>query len=233
MDGASAAFTIVNFTAAALAALGLVNGLLSGRKAQRFSTHQRIPPAWNRWQHQRRRKAFIRQFPDALQALASGLRAGSNLSRGLESIARHQPAPVANEFAHLIHRQRLGEPIERSLDDLHARIPTEEVALLRSAITVSQQVGGDLAGTLDELISTLRERAAVEERVQALTAMGRMQGRVMTLLPFAIAAMLYLQQPALMSRLFTEPMGLAVVALAGIMMGLAAWSIRRIVSIDI
>jgi tight adherence protein B len=73
----------------------------------------------------------------------------------------------------------------------------------------------------------------VEERVQALTAMGRMQGRVMTLLPFAIAAMLYLQQPALMSRLFTEPMGLAVVALAGIMMGLAAWSIRRIVSIDI
>ena len=43
---------------------------------------------------QRRQRALIRQLPDALQALASSLRAGSNLGRGLELVSRRQPRPL-------------------------------------------------------------------------------------------------------------------------------------------
>mgnify|MGYP000485697671 CR=1 FL=1 len=181
----------------------------------------------------RRERLLVRQLPDALQALAASLQAGSNLARGLELISRRQPRPLAEEFALIIQRQRLGEDLERILDDLHQRVPCEEIGLFRSAVLIAQQVGGDLAGTLEILAMTLRERAAVEDRIQALTAMGRMQGRVMALLPPGIAGMLYLQQPALMGRLFTDPLGQAVLALAGGMTGLAIILIRRIVRIDV
>jgi tight adherence protein B len=100
-------------------------------------------------------------------------------------------------------------------------------------VVVSHQVGGDLAGTLDMLAATLRERAQVEERIMALTAMGRMQGRVMMVLPVAVGGMLYLQQPLIMVRLVTEPIGWAVIALAAGMMGVASVAIRRIVAIDV
>jgi tight adherence protein B len=83
------------------------------------------------------------------------------------------------------------------------------------------------------LAATLRERAQVEERIMALTAMGRMQGRVMMVLPIAIGGMLYLQQPLIMVRLVTEPIGWAVIALAAGMMGVASVAIRRIVAIDV
>ena len=186
-----------------------------------------------RWIKNRRQRAFIEQLPDALQGLASSMRAGSNLGRGLELLSQQQAAPLGEEFALILRRQRLGEDLESGLNGLLARFPSEEVGLFRSAVVVSHQVGGDLAGTLDMLAATLRERAQVEERILALTAMGRMQGRVMMVLPIAIGGMLYLQQPLIMVRLVTEPIGWAVIALAAGMMGIASVAIRRIVAIDV
>ncbi|AUB78235.1 hypothetical protein BBH56_03360 [Spiribacter roseus] len=182
---------------------------------------------------ERRRRAIIRQLPDALQTLASSLRAGTNIGRAMALVSRRQPAPLSQEFGLMLSRQRLGEELETVLGGFAERVPAEETALFRNAIMISHRVGGDLAHTLDTLSITLRERAQVEERITALTAMGRMQGRVMMVLPFGIGGMLYLQQPAMMARLFTEPLGWAVIVIVAVAMALAMVSIRRVVAIDI
>ena len=181
----------------------------------------------------RRQRAVIAQLPDALQALAGSLRAGTNIGRAMELVSRRHAAPLSEEFGLMLSRQRLGEALETVLAGFAGRIPAEETALFRNAVVISHQVGGDLAGILDTLSMTLRERAQVEARIDALTAMGRMQGRVMAVLPLAIGAMLYIQQPALMGRLFSEPLGWLVLGTVSIMMALALVSIRRIVAIDV
>ncbi len=181
----------------------------------------------------RRRQAVINQLPEALQALANALRAGVNINKGLEQLARRQPPPLSEEFALVLSRQRLGESLEDSLEEMAERIRGEEIRLFKNAVSISHRVGGDLADTLDRLSVTLRERAQMEARIHALTAMGRMQGRVMCVLPIAIAGVLYLQQPQMMQRLFYEPLGWAAITLASVMMLLAFISIRRIVAIDV
>ncbi len=181
----------------------------------------------------RRQRAIIRQLPDALQALAGSLRAGTNIGRAMELVSRRYAPPLGEEFSLMLSRQRLGEDLESVLAAFVDRVPAEETALFRNAVLISHRVGGDLADTLETLASTLRERAQVEERIDALTAMGRMQGRVMCLLPVGIGAMLYLQQPEMMQRLFTDPIGWVVLAVISIMMGLAVISIRRLVAIDV
>lgn len=181
----------------------------------------------------RRQRAIIRQLPDAMQALAGSLRAGTNISRALELVSRRYSAPLGEEFSLMLSRQRLGEDMDSVLAAFVNRTPTEETRLFRNAVLISHRVGGDLADTLETLASTLRERAQVEERIDALTAMGRMQGRVMCLLPAGIGGMLYLQQPAMMQRLFTDPVGWVVLGLVSVMMTLAVISIRRLVAIDV
>lgn len=181
----------------------------------------------------RRRRGIIRQLPDALQALASALRAGTHIGRAMEQVSRRQRPPISDEFRLMLSRQRLGEGLDVVLTGFAKRVPSEETALFRNAVVVSHRVGGDLAQTLDILAGTLRERAQVEERIAALTAMGRMQGRVMAILPFGIGGMLYLQQPTMMTRLFTHPLGWAVVGVTSIAMILATLWIRRLVAIDV
>lgn len=178
-------------------------------------------------------KKTIQQLPDALQSLAGALRAGTNLGKALELLALRQAPPISQEFSLVLSRQRFGETLDNGLAEFVRRVPSEETTLFRNAVVISHQVGGNLADTLERLSVTLRERSQMEARIKALTAMGRMQGRVMCILPLAIAGMLYLQQPEIMARLFTEPLGWGILLVVGIMMALAIISIKKIVTIDV
>lgn len=180
-----------------------------------------------------RRKRFVYQLPDALLALSSALRAGSNLSRGLELMASRQPAPLSQEFSIVLAEHRVGRPLADSLDDLRRRVGAPELDLMNTAMNVSRRVGGNLADTLESLARTLQEKAHMEGKIDALTSMGRAQGWVVGLLPIFIGLVLYQQQPARMSLLFTQWYGWVVLSIVAAMMTLAAWMIRKIVRIDV
>jgi tight adherence protein B len=178
-------------------------------------------------------KRFVYQLPDALLALASALRAGSNLTKGLELLATRQPPPLSQEFTILLAEYRVGRQLADSLADLRQRIDAPELDLMNTALNVSRRVGGNLADTLESLAKTLQEKAHIEGKIDALTSMGRAQGWVVGLLPIFIGFVLYQQQPARMSLLFTEWYGWIVLAVVAVMMAIAAWMIRKIVNIDV
>jgi tight adherence protein B len=182
---------------------------------------------------QKRTKRFVYQLPDALLALASALRAGSNLTKGLELLATRQPPPLAQEFTIVLAEYRIGRQLADSLTDMRKRIATPELDLMNTAINVSRRVGGNLADTLEALAKTLQEKAHIEGKIDALTSMGRAQGWVVGLLPIFIGFVLYQQQPERMSLMFTEWYGWIVLAVVAVMMAIAAWMIRKIVNIDV
>ena len=181
----------------------------------------------------RRSKRFVYQLPDALLALASALRAGSNLSKGLELLATRQPAPLSQEFTIVLAEYRIGRQLTESLADMRKRIATPELDLMNTAMNVSRRVGGNLADTLESLAKTLQEKAHIEGKIDALTSMGRAQGWVVGLLPIFIGFVLYQQQPERMSLMFTQWYGWIVLAVIAVMMAMAAWMIRKIVNIDV
>lgn len=181
----------------------------------------------------RRAKQFVYQLPDALLALASALRAGSNLTKGLELLATRQAPPLSQEFTIVLAEYRIGRQLAESLSDLRRRVNTPELDLMNTAINVSRRVGGNLADTLEALAKTLQEKAHMEGKIDALTSMGKAQGWVVGLLPIFIGFVLYLQQPQRMSLMFTQWYGWMVLVVIAVMMAVAAWMIRKIVNIDI
>jgi len=181
----------------------------------------------------KRLEQFIYQLPDCLNAVSASLRAGSNLSRAFEMAAIEQVPPMSQELAIVMSEYKIGRSFEDALKNLHKRIPMQEVELLNTAIAISSTVGGNLATTLDSLADTLREKAQIEGKIQALTAQGRMQAWLAMLLPIAVGYMIYKREPEAMSAMFTEPVGWAVSAVLICMMLLANYVIRKIVNIDV
>ncbi len=130
-------------------------------------------------------------------------------------MASRQPAPLSQEFSIVLAEQRVGRPLAESLDDLRRRVGAPELDLMNTAMNVSRRVGGNLADTLESLARTLQEKAHMEGKIDALTSMGRAQGWVVGLLPVFIGFVLYQQQPARMSLLFTQWYGWVVLAIVG------------------
>jgi tight adherence protein B len=204
--------------------VGVVVGAGLGFGGPRFMAHRMSV---------KRVRSFIYQLPDALLALSSALRAGSNLTKGLELLATRQPPPLSQEFTIVLAEYRVGRPLNESLADLRKRIDRPELDLMNTAINVARRVGGNLADTLESLAKTLQEKATIEGKIEALTAMGRAQGWVVGLLPVLVGVALYFEQPQEMSRLFTQWYGWVTLAVVAMMMTVAIWVIRKIVNIDV
>lgn len=191
-----------------------------------------FPSWWFSLKRKKRRKQIEAELPDALLFISSALRAGSALSVALQVLVRDQTGPLGEEFALVLKQQRLGVPFDEAIQRMSARVDIPDFVLVVVALRVAKEVGGNLSEPLRLLAETLRKKAILEGRIQALTAQGRIQGLVMTLFPILLMGVLYLLQPT-MGMLFTTPWGWGVLVVVGVMLSLGYAMIRKIVSIDI
>ncbi|SFM89897.1 type II secretion system F family protein [Halopseudomonas yangmingensis] len=175
----------------------------------------------------------LNQLPDALLSIASSMKAGSSLNQALEVTVKEDAPPLAQELELLLRELRVGVAFEKALDNLAARVPSNEMDMIAAAMKISREVGGNLSEILERVASTIRRKREMEGKILALTAQGKLQGLVMTGLPFLLGVVLYHMEPVHMSRLFHEPAGWIAISLILVLVTLGYVFIRKIVNIDV
>jgi tight adherence protein B len=174
----------------------------------------------------RRRARIEEQALDAMELLASGLRAGYSVPQAIELVAKHSPEPTASEFALAAREIGLGVPLFESIARLAGRAANKDYELVAIIVRVQHEVGGNLAQILDSVGSTLRERVELRRQVNAITAQQRLSSMVLTVLPFALLLFLFLMDRSFVEPMFTAPIGRFMLALAGAMVFIG-WTIMR------
>ncbi len=192
-----------------------------------------VPRLWLNWIKGRRIEKFRQQTPDALSLIAGGLKAGSSLTQMIAQAADRLPAPVGQEFAVMMRQQRMGSSLDQTLRDLARRVDTEETKLLVAAIQIGSTSGGNTAEALESLSVATRRKIALEGKITALTAQGRLQAWVMAALPVLLAAALFWIDPLNMMKLLTTGLGWTVLSAVVVLQMFGAWMIRRIVAIEV
>lgn len=152
----------------------------------------------------RRLAAFRGQLEGVMRSLASGVRVGLGLRQGLVYVAENVADPARKELLRVIGVSNMGGSVLDALDELGCRFATPETQMMGRVIRVQADSGGDLAGVLEGLADTIRDRRRLERRVKALTAQSRATGWLLGLLPLAMCAFLLTTQPAMRdAALFT------------------------------
>ena len=186
-----------------------------------------------RWLRVRRIEQLERQLPDALQMLAGTARAGLSLPAAIRQVSTELAPPLQQELLLVQHEQRLGVALDDALENLARRIPAQPVKLMVSAMRIANETGGGLAETLERTASTLRSQHAMELKIRALTAQGKLQAWVVGLLPVFLLWVLARMEPEAMSLLWTTQLGWGVLGAVIVMELIGVLLIRRIVAIDI
>lgn len=181
----------------------------------------------------RRRQRFRQQIPELIDLFAGGLRAGHGLVAVTAELSRRMPAPACQELALIQRQQRMGMRFDEALAGLARRMPLEETVLFVTALRLGASAGGDMAQTLESLAAAVRSKLALEGKVRALTAQGRLQAWVMGLLPFVMMALLTMVEPRMADMLLGTKAGLAVCGFVLLSEAIGVAMIRRIVTVDI
>lgn len=185
------------------------------------------------WLRARRLERIQEQLPDALQMLASSLRAGVGFAPAMEVLVQDGQPPLAQELALVLRQQHMGVRAEEALDSFAKRVPIVDAELFVSAVNISREVGGNLAETLATLADTLRRRLIMEKKVKALTAQGKLQGIVMALLPVFLIGYLSLMYADTMQPMFHSWHGWLVTGICLVMEYLGYRLCKKIMTIDV
>ena len=180
-----------------------------------------------------RRRAYDEQTGPALELIASSLKAGYSFLQAAGIVASESDPPMATEFKRLLKEVKMGVSLETALQDLAARIGTEDMELVVTAITIQRQVGGNLAEVLEKISHTIRERIRLKNELRALTAQGRLSAIIVIALPPVFTALVTMFNPEFMLPLITEPVGRMMLIMAVAMQILGVIIIRRIVNIEL
>jgi tight adherence protein B len=192
-----------------------------------------IPIRVVKFRQARRLKRFNNQLPETLSLLANGLKAGYSLPQALDSVARNTTAPISEELGRVTREMSVGASLEQSLLNMVKRVASDDLDLIVTAILIHRSVGGNLARVLDNISHTVRQRVMVKGQISALTAQARASGWIISLLPVAVAAILYVIAPTYFRSLTTDPWGVALLVLAAAMIVIGNFFIRRITSIRV
>ena len=143
----------------------------------------------------RRRRKFEMQLPDAIDILVRSLRVGHPVAAAIRLVRRELSDPIGAEFGIVADELTYGLDLETAMNNLGHRVGQPDLALLVVAISIQSKSGGNLAEILGSLAKVIRDRLRMRLKVKALSAEGRFSALVLSILPFALFAVLWVIAP--------------------------------------
>jgi len=175
------------------------------------------PRFYMKRQQDKRLVTFGNQLPDMLNLVVNGLRSGYSTMQALEAVSKELPPPLSEEFNRVVKEMQLGISMGESLNNLHRRIPSDDLDLIITAINVQREVGGNLAEILDTISYTIRERIKIKGEIKVLVSQVIYSGRFLALLPLILMGLLWFANREYLMTFFSPGNLLC----GGIMLGIA------------
>lgn len=191
-----------------------------------------LPYLYARRQRTERLRIFEEQFPEAIDLIGRSLRAGHTFTTGLGIAADEVPPPVGLEFRRVYDEQNFGMSLADALRGMARRVPVLDARFFVTAVLTQREAGGNLAEVLDNLSSVMRERFKVRRQIRVVSAHGRITAWVLSLLPPALATVLYVVSPQFMRVLFDDPLGVRLILFAVGMQVIGTIIISKLVQVE-
>ena len=180
----------------------------------------------------RREAKFLNHFPDAVDVIVRGIKAGLPLLDSLKLIAAESEEPVRSEMRGIIETQTVGIPLGEACLKLYERMPLAEANFFGIVVSIQQRAGGNLSETLGNLSRVLRDRKKMKAKIQAMSMEAKASASIIGALPIVVMGLVYFTSPAYIELLWTDPTGRFMIACCGGWMAVGIFVMRKMINFD-
>jgi len=170
----------------------------------------------------RRHNKFLEHFPDAVDVIVRGIKAGLPLFDSMKVIVADSPEPIRSEFRAIVETQTIGLPLGEACARLYVRVPLAEANFFGIVIGIQQKAGGNLSEALGNLSRVLRDRKKMKAKIRAMSMEAKASAGIIGSLPILVMGIVYVTSPDYIELLWTTPVGRMLLA------GSAVWMITGI-----
>jgi tight adherence protein B len=181
----------------------------------------------------KRMAKFDAQLPEALDLIARSLQTGLAFMAALTMVSDEFTAPLGEQFRLLNTEISYGASLNDAFNNMVERTPSEDLRYFVIAMLVQRETGGNLAELTGNIAQLIRDRLELRNKIQTLTAEGRLSAVILTAMPFLLGGAMALLNHDYISLLWTDPAGLKITYGMLFMIGLGNMVMRKMVKIKI
>ena len=180
----------------------------------------------------RREDKFLHHFPDAVDVIVRGVKAGLPLGDCLRIIANEAQEPVRSEFKTIVESQTVGIPLGDACGKLYERMPLPEANFFGIVVGIQQRAGGNLSEALSNLSRVLRDRKKMKAKIQAMSMEAKASAAIIAALPFGVMILVYITSPTYIELLWTHPTGQFMMACSAVWMSIGVFVMKKMINFD-
>jgi tight adherence protein B len=223
----AAGLGVFGFVAVYIAGLGLLLALAVG-----FTAGAGLPLWILSFLKKRREKRFLDTFPDSVDVIVRGIKAGLPLLDSLKIIALEAQEPAKSEFRAIIETQTIGLPLGEACTKLYERMPLAEANFFGIVISIQQKAGGNLSEALGNLSRVLRDRKKMKAKIQAMSMEAKASASIIGSLPIVVGFLVYLTSPDYIQLLWTTDLGRVMIAGCAMWMSVGVFVMKQMINFD-
>lgn len=197
-----------------------------------FGTGVALPNWFLTVMRKRRLAKFINEFPNAVEVIVRGVKAGLPLGDCLRICAQEAQEPVRSEFRKIIETQTLGIPLAEAVEGLYIRVPLPEANFFCIVVSVQQRSGGNLSEVLGNLAKVLRDRKKMKQKINAMSQEAKASAAIIGALPAIVMVLVYMTSPDYIKLLWTNTTGQYMLAGSGMWMTAGVLVMRKMINFD-
>lgn len=181
----------------------------------------------------RRITRFNAKFPDAIELLVRGLRSGLPITETMSVVAAEVPGPVGEEFRVVSDKMKIGRSMDVALQETAERIGTPEFQFFCITIAIQRETGGNLAETLQNLATVLRQRGQMKLKIKAMSSESKASAYIIGSLPFIVFALIWIINQAYMQNFFIDQRLMIAGCGAMVWMSIGAFIMAKMINFEI
>jgi tight adherence protein B len=175
----------------------------------------------------RRQRELAEVWPDAVDNLASAVRAGMSLAEAIGALGERGPEPLRRAFQVFAQEYQVSGRFEECLDRLKARLADPVGDRVVEGLRVAREVGGgDLGRLLRSLSGHLRDDARTRAELEARQSWAVNGARLAVAAPWLVLLMMSFQREVI-SR-YASPTGVLVLVIGALCCAVAYRVMLRI-----
>jgi tight adherence protein B len=180
----------------------------------------------------RREAKFLNDFPDAVDVIVRGIKAGLPLLDCMKMITVESPEPMKSEFRAIVETQAVGMPLGEACLKLYENMPVPEANFFGIVISIQQKAGGNLSETLGNLSRVLRDRKKMKGKINAMSQEAKASAAIIGALPVCVMLLVYITSPGYIKPLFTDPLGRLMLAGSAMWMCCGILVMKKMINFD-
>ncbi len=191
-------------------------------------------PSWVlRFKKKRRLAKFADEFPNAVDIIIRGVKAGLPLGDCLRVIAAESPEPLRAEFRRVVEAQTMGLGIGEAVERMAERVPITETNFFAIVIAIQAKAGGNLTEALGNLSRVIRDRKKMRAKVKAISSEAKASAGIIGSLPFIVGTLVWLMSPDYIALLWTTSTGRMMMGAGAMWMSIGIFVMKKMINFDL